>query len=540
MKFDRLYFILLFLILLVLKLPVLNLPYYWDGLNYVIASADKVYNQGFTIYLWDVGVGHPPFFYILLGYMFKIFGESPLTGNFLTLIFAFLTLYFTYLIGKTLFNRKTGVISSLLLLFYPSFFSYSAIVTLDLPMTAFALMAIYFSITKRKFWYALTGSLLVLTKEIGILIIGSIIIANFLKDRKYFIKNFYIHLIPLFIFALWVISSKIHYGYYFYPENLNALKLNPLKLFLNFLLLLKYTFFDHYKWILTSLLILSGFSIKSEKKSKKILFIAIAFSLLFLFLIFNLNIIKTYTSGFFPNLDSYLSVFKTFSPLFVALLFILILKFNELKKIYLNKNFLEIFISIIIIILFHTLLIPSSPKYIIILYPLTFILFSFALFKIFNNKSFIVVVLIIALFITQWTGNRSSVGFVLEDNLEYIDVIKTHQLASNYIESNFPKATVLAAYPQSIELKYSYGGYVKKPINVVTYSPLPGLNITEYLNLTLRSNQKINISNIDLYYYSPQEYPTQKITDAAKSLNLTLIKRFELNNKSAEIYKVNK
>ncbi|MAG47184.1 hypothetical protein CL617_01140, partial [archaeon] len=45
---------------------------------------------------------------------------------------------------------------------------------------------------------------------------------------------------------------------------------------------------------------------------------------------------------------------------------------------------------------------------------------------------------------------------------------------------------------------------------------------------------------IDLYYYSPQQYPTKNILEIAEKLDLKLIKRFELNNKVVEIYKVNK
>jgi len=49
-----------------------------------------------------------------------------------------------------------------------------------------------------------------------------------------------------------------------------------------------------------------------------------------------------------------------------------------------------------------------------------------------------------------------------------------------------------------------------------------------------------NLSKIDIYYYSSQEFKTKPIIDVVKNLNLTLIKKFEVNNKVSEIYLVNK
>jgi len=117
--------------------------------------------------------------------------------------------------------------------------------------------------------------------------------------------------------------------------------------------------------------------------------------------------------------------------------------------------------------------------------------------------------------------------------MEHIDLIKTHQLASSYIENNFPDSVVLAAFPQSFELRYPYSGYVNKPLNVATINPLPNLADRD-------KNFLINPNDIDIYYYSPQEHSSKQILDVKEQLNLTLIKRFEVNNKSTEIYIVNK
>src|SRR3989344_1054382 len=141
MKFEKIYIIVIFLLLLLINLGNLNLPYHWDDFNYVIPAVDYVYNNAPTPFLWEQGQGHPPFFYIFAGLIFKIFGDSLMVGHLIILIFSFLVILFTYLIGKELFSRKIGIIASLLLLFTPIFVSYSNLFYLEMPLTAFMLMA---------------------------------------------------------------------------------------------------------------------------------------------------------------------------------------------------------------------------------------------------------------------------------------------------------------------------------------------------------------------------------------------------------------
>jgi hypothetical protein len=171
------------------------------------------------------------------------------------------------------------------------------------------------------------------------------------------------------------------------------------------------------------------------------------------------------------------------------------------------------------------------------------VIFSFALTKLFRKYSYLFVLFVIILFLTQYTGERSLSGFVLEDNLEYRDFVMIRQQAANFILENYPNSTILAAYPLSLDLQHPYGGYVDKEFNVITIDPYGGLtnkNYTQFLHPEMIPKKEINLSEIDLSYYSPQEYPTGEVNKIRKQLNLTLIKRFELNNKSTEIYLANK
>jgi hypothetical protein len=56
--------------------------------------------------------------------------------------------------------------------------------------------------------------------------------------------------------------------------------------------------------------------------------------------------------------------------------------------------------------------------------------------------------------------------FAPEDNLNYASFIRVHQEAAKVIESRFPKAIVLAAWPATDELQKPELGYVSRPIQV--------------------------------------------------------------------------
>jgi len=77
------------------------------------------------------------------------------------------------------------------------------------------------------------------------------------------------------------------------------------------------------------------------------------------------------------------------------------------------------------------------------------------------------VVAIIALsFVAGWFVNPPY-GFAPEDNLAYVDYIRLHQHAEDFLEARHPMARVLTAWPASDELTRPYLGYVTRPMQVV-------------------------------------------------------------------------
>ena len=490
-KYDLIYLGILLFLLILFKYSVLDLPYYWDGLNYIAPTIDKIYHGEVNWDLLDSNRGHPLFF---IAFLFKIFGASQVIANSAILFFSLLVLYFTYLIGKELFNRPVGILASLLLMFTPIFFSYSAMLFLDMPLTALMVMSIYFSIKSKPILYIIFSSLAILTKELGVLVVFGVFLSKLIKKDK----NLILYSFPLLIFFLSLLVNKLIYNQLFYPLNVSVIHIMPIRNLLNFLIILKTIFFDQYRWLLTSLFLISFLDIKKLKvikNLKKFIFYSIIFLIIFIFL-YNLDLFTKFFLNYYPNISIYFNIVKSFSLLFSLLFIIIILTYKEIIKFIIGLRYHELGITLLIIISF-----------------LTFI--------------------IILIFSLNYFGSRSTEGFTLENNMEYIDLLETHKLASSYIEDNFPNSVILAAFPQSFELRYPYSGYVNKPLNVATINPLPNLADRD-------KNFLINPNDIDIYYYSPQEHSSKQILDVKEQLNLTLIKRFEVNNKSTEIYIVNK
>ena len=530
-KYDLVFLLFLLFLLILFKYPSLNLPYYWDGLNYIAPTIDKIYHGEINWDLLDSNRGHPLFLPFFIAFLFKIFGSSQLIANSAILFFSLLVLYFTYLIGKELFSRSVGIIASLLLMFTPIFFSYSAMLFLDVPLTALMMMSIYFSIKSKPIQYVIFSSLAILAKELGVLVVFGVLSSKLIKRDK----NLIIYCSPLLIFFLSLLMNKLLYNQLFYPLNASVIHIIPARNLLNLLIILKTMFFDQYRWLLTSIFLISFIDIKKIKVIKnlrKLIFYSAIF-LIALISLYNIDFFTKFFLNYYPNINIYFDTIKLFSPLFSFLFIVIILIYKKVIKFITDLKYSELAITLLMIISLLTFIIPVAARYLLPSLPIIFLLYSFSINKLFKNHKYLVLVIVIVIFSLNYFGNRSTEGFTLESNMEHIDLIKTHQLASSYIENNFPDSVVLAAFPQSFELKYPYAGYVKKPLNVATINPLPNLADRD-------KNFSINPGDIDIYYYSPQEHSSKQILDVKEQLNLTLIKRFEINNKSTEIYLVNK
>jgi 4-amino-4-deoxy-L-arabinose transferase-like glycosyltransferase len=86
----------------------------------------------------------PPVYLLLLAGSFKLFGFGLTQARMVSVFLGFLTVLFTYLLGKRLYNKRIGLLASLLLIANPLFFYTSRQVRMDIAVACFTLIALYY------------------------------------------------------------------------------------------------------------------------------------------------------------------------------------------------------------------------------------------------------------------------------------------------------------------------------------------------------------------------------------------------------------
>jgi len=519
---NRIFVFLTFLIaVLILKFPIINLPYEWDVMTYIVPTAIEMSQNNLNPMVF-MGGGHPPLFFAILALSYIIFGYSIQITHLITIFFSAIALFFTYLLGKEIYNTKVGITAPLILLTIPIYFSYSGLGYIEITLVAFTLMAAYFAIKDKKLLYILSGSVLVLLKEPGVIIIAGIALYKFLTNLKPFkIKESLIYASPIIAYLLWITATKLYFGWFFFPDHLSRFQASLYIPLLRLLFIAKLILIDNFRWILTSLIAISIIKVKSLRKYSITFIITLAFFILLTFLL------SSFTTTF-PNIENYASFLLLYSIPISLLAAILLTNIKQLSKKYITKK-TGIFISITLTLtVFFSLTASCCPlKFFIPVYPFLAIISAKAITKLFKNKSFIIILIIMIIFITQFYGQRDSIGFILETNMEYRDMIETHQKAVKFIEENYQDPVVITSYPQIRELSSEKFGYVSKPIRYQTdfQDPSGRLDLPE-----------INLKEADLVYYSPQSHSTA--SPEQLNTDLKLIKEFSKNNKKAQIYEI--
>ena len=150
--FNRPIYIIIPLFLLV---KLITAPYYnvvwWDSSVY-LGMGKYIYSLG-NAGLWEDS--RPIVWPVILGLFWKV-GLNPVAaGRIAEIIFGSLCILLTYSIGEKIFNRKTALLSSILLALSPTFFYFSGIMLTETVSTFFSLTAIYLFIRKK---YIISGA----------------------------------------------------------------------------------------------------------------------------------------------------------------------------------------------------------------------------------------------------------------------------------------------------------------------------------------------------------------------------------------------
>jgi uncharacterized membrane protein len=142
---------------------------------------------------------HPPLYYLIIKIWTMVFGYSEISLRIPSIIFGLGTIYFIYLIGRKLFNEKTGLIASALLATSGLAVYYSQEARMYALATFLVSCSIYFLLKKKWIIFSVSVALIGMTDYVSLFIIP----VYFFFGRKHW-KKVILSLIPFTsAFLLW-------------------------------------------------------------------------------------------------------------------------------------------------------------------------------------------------------------------------------------------------------------------------------------------------------------------------------------------------
>jgi hypothetical protein len=157
-----------------LKFDTIRDPYVWDDMVEAAVPALDMYDNNFRIIHPKYNFGHPPLQQFLLALTWRVFGHSLVAAHIFIFIFGAIGLWATFLLAQHFFGSRAGFGAAVLLLFHPLFFTHLGLQTDAIPLLTFGVLTVLAYVKKKPLLTAVFGTLLVLTKETGFMVIGAL------------------------------------------------------------------------------------------------------------------------------------------------------------------------------------------------------------------------------------------------------------------------------------------------------------------------------------------------------------------------------
>jgi len=171
----------------------------------------------------------PPVSVYISALFFTLFSPSRTIARLFIAFCSSLVLLLTYLLGRKLSHRNTGLAAAVLLFLYPAFFSQGFLYSDALPLAVLTLATIYSYLTKRYISYFVSATLLVMTKETAIftllaLALYDIVVNKTLRTGRTGIKQLLFLLCPVSYLVLWMLVNWWHFGWFVWLPSFELLQ----------------------------------------------------------------------------------------------------------------------------------------------------------------------------------------------------------------------------------------------------------------------------------------------------------------------------
>lgn len=158
---------------------------------------------------WQIILGvardtSPPLFYLSLHTWMKFFGINEAAIRVHSFLYLLLLVYVVYLIGKALFDKKTGIIAAALTFFNPFLFQYGFEGRMYSILAFYSTLSMYFFITKKKVPFILATAAALYSHHFSIFIIFVQLALSWPELRKNFGKTIQPFLIIGLLYLPWL------------------------------------------------------------------------------------------------------------------------------------------------------------------------------------------------------------------------------------------------------------------------------------------------------------------------------------------------
>ncbi len=401
--------------------PLLRLPYLWDEAGYYIPAALDFFHHGLLVPQDTLATGHTPLLSICLALVWRLVGYCPLATRLTIVAFAAGTIVALYALGRTVSSREAAIWACVLLAVSPLFFAQSTLAFLDLPAAFTTTVAAWALLRRRMVWFAVAASLSVLTKETSIALVpvAIVFIWRFRKDLG---RIAWLWLaVPVVTLGAWAVYYHHVTGYWtgnpqYLQYNLYS-TLEPGRIAVSLVRRLYQVFIAGFNWLLVAVALLGYRRMKATRERD------------------DADRVET------GHADTGV-VRKEFFFLAASLAVVYIVMLSLVGGAVLTRYLLPMFPCFYLTLV---LMVETLPRPVM-------------------RASFVMVAVG---FVASWFINPSY-PFAYENNLSYVDFIRLHQQAAEWLSAQPDNPRVLTAWPATDELSHPELGYVKKPMRVVS------------------------------------------------------------------------
>lgn len=218
-------------ILLILMIPNLSLPFFYDEAWSYFPAIKKMAEIGPSLFPGNLSIddckGHPQFFFFISSVWLKLFSINTVLLRILPLLISIGVLLCIYLGLLKIANWESAFTASLLVSVQSMFLAQSIMLLPEMLMTLLFLLSFFFFLQNKFVAYAISSSLMVLTKETAIifpLITGLFYLLTLFSSSNqanFKLVHLFALIAPGLVYAIFLLLHYLSYGVILYGDHIN-------------------------------------------------------------------------------------------------------------------------------------------------------------------------------------------------------------------------------------------------------------------------------------------------------------------------------